>query len=1052
MRAAPFLPFAFVLAASPLAAATLHVPGGYPTVGAALAVAVSGDTVRVHPGRYAEHGLVVRGGVALLGEPAATEETSLDGELAGTPILSTSSGAPVTIRWLTFRAGSGTSSGAISSSTGAHVVSDCIFLENNPRAINASGMQIRRCTFVGNEGASGSAVYGSNLHLESCVFRSNHATTEGGALRISSGEVSDCHFEGNTCDGNGGAVFNLTAAIRDCRFVSNAATSSTSVGGGLRCAGLAEISGCVFVGNQAGRDGGGLWISGTSTAVRGCRFLENEAQRGGGLFTSVSNTTVEQCSFRHDRADSGGAIYGPTSSTRSLTVRRTVIQESRAGRAIAGARNTTPTVESCDFFENVGGDFTEGMADVTMVLGNFSANALFCETPRESLFVVGASPLLAANNDAGVDIGAAGMGCPTQGVVLESRPVGVPVTVDGVNVVLPAVFKWAPGSSHTVSAPLHAVPAGGVRTDFESWSDGGAASHTIIAPDTPATLRATFLLLFVLDMTRDDCGTYQPFGGWKPAFIPIEIVEIGNPGCIPRGWEGSGPGSYTGSSPEAVLPMIGPVSQHALFDNVGYYTLTVTAQPGGSATPEGGQFVGGTVIPLEAIPDPGYIFTSWTGQGNGSYTGTNPTPQITMNGPISEEAGFRYHGGTVHVEMHVVGDGTAAPPTGEYTILTPLHLSAVPGEGSTFDRWVGEGQGSYTGPEPQATAFLFGPITETAHFAVGGVYPLTMTATPGGVVTPTSGDRTAGSTFDILATPFSGFRFMEWQGEGTDAYSGPEARASITMHSAIMEHAIFEADTSLEHGYEFSLSASDSDPFVNFSPAPGGIRAVHLWLTCSQLGISAMECGVQSTLPIYGFTPGRDVVNFGNGDELLLAIADCPTGEPTSLLLGTWAVLDTGGQICLGPSASNDVFAAVDCGIFPAMWEDPLARGFSSVNPKPCVTGTNGCGGPAPLRPGPLADVAMPTGFRGVSPSPFRSSTEIRFSMAARGHARIALYDVMGRLVETIRDAEFPAGEHRVQWNGRAGGRIVGPGIYFVRFEAGTVRRTERVVFLGASR
>lgn len=85
------------------------------------------------------------------------------------------------------------------------------------------------------------------------------------------------------------------------------------------------------------------------------------------------------------------------------------------------------------------------------------------------------------------------------------------------------------------------------------------------------------------------------------------------------------------------------------------YLLTVQGGAGGVVAPATGYVAAGTAPALSATPNPGYTFGGWTGSGTGSYTGTNPTPQITVNAPITETAAFqpltsiRYNaGGTVY--------------------------------------------------------------------------------------------------------------------------------------------------------------------------------------------------------------------------------------------------------------------------------------------------------------------------------------------------------------------------------------------------------------------
>lgn len=75
-------------------------PGGTPTIGAALAAAGAGDTIRVSAGVYHEHGLRVDRGITLLGPEPAAGEAILDGD--GNAILVVADSG-VTVARLVFR-------------------------------------------------------------------------------------------------------------------------------------------------------------------------------------------------------------------------------------------------------------------------------------------------------------------------------------------------------------------------------------------------------------------------------------------------------------------------------------------------------------------------------------------------------------------------------------------------------------------------------------------------------------------------------------------------------------------------------------------------------------------------------------------------------------------------------------------------------------------------------------------------------------------------------------------------------------------------------------
>jgi len=82
-------------------------------------------------------------------------------------------------------------------------------------------------------------------------------------------------------------------------------------------------------------------------------------------------------------------------------------------------------------------------------------------------------------------------------------------------------------------------------------------------------------------------------------------------------------------------------------------------------------------------------------------------------------------------------------------------------------------------------------------------------------------------------------------------------------------------------------------------------------------------------------------------------------------------------------------------------------------------------------------------------PNPFNPVTTIPFSLRAKGHARLRIYDVAGRLVRTLVDETRPAGVYEASWDGRnENGRRAASGVYFCRFEAPGYERTIKTVLL----
>jgi hypothetical protein len=77
-------------------------------------------------------------------------------------------------------------------------------------------------------------------------------------------------------------------------------------------------------------------------------------------------------------------------------------------------------------------------------------------------------------------------------------------------------------------------------------------------------------------------------------------------------------------------------------------------------------------------------------------------------------------------------------------------------------------------------------------------------------------------------------------------------------------------------------------------------------------------------------------------------------------------------------------------------------------------------------------------------PNPFNSSTQIRFDVPKAGLVDLKVYDIEGRLVETLASRVFGAGSHTLTYDtsGRASGA------YFVRMASGEFTTTQKIVFL----
>jgi flagellar hook assembly protein FlgD len=84
-----------------------------------------------------------------------------------------------------------------------------------------------------------------------------------------------------------------------------------------------------------------------------------------------------------------------------------------------------------------------------------------------------------------------------------------------------------------------------------------------------------------------------------------------------------------------------------------------------------------------------------------------------------------------------------------------------------------------------------------------------------------------------------------------------------------------------------------------------------------------------------------------------------------------------------------------------------------------------------------------------VRPNPTSGSATLTLALPRRASARLAAYDVNGRLVRTLWNGEMDAGVRSVTWDGRTdhGARATG-GVYFLRFESESQRAVRRLAIL----
>ena len=223
------------------------------------------------------------------------------------------------------------------------------------------------------------------------------------------------------------------------------------------------------------------------------------------------------------------------------------------------------------------------------------------------------------------------------------------------------------------------------------------------------------------------------------------------------------------------------------------YELTITSTAGGTVTTPGegiSTHDAGTVVDLVAEAGEDYQFVNWTGDV-GSIANVNAAiTTITMNGDYSITANFEaippeqfsltitsMAGGTVTTP----GEGISTHDAG-----TVVDLVAEAGEDYQFVNWTGD-VGTISNVNGATTTITMnGDYSIMANFEEIPEYELTISSTAGGLVTtPGEGDFAydAGTVVNLVATPASGYRFVNWTGDVGTISNVNAASTTVTMNS-----------------------------------------------------------------------------------------------------------------------------------------------------------------------------------------------------------------------------------------------------------------------------
>ena len=404
-------------------AATLRVPGEYPTIQTGIDAAAFGDTVLVAPGVYTDYEIRNLGtgvpwtacaflgeGVVLKSEDGA-QATVIDmlrypGPQPAVIIANDIGSSHIVIEGFTIT-GAPLGGRGIYTFYSSTTIRGCVIRDIQLPQSNGAGMlalgdhSIIDTEFVNcySEGTGG-ALYHSDGHLNliSCVIR-------------------ECDSPAVSLNGGGGAPVE-SAYIADCTFTDNVSTSGA---GAITCGqyfGGVTVTRCSFKGNINYSAGGGALAFGAGNRlIENCVFVANGALAPNGQGGAISVGGIGSCvvrgntffgNYKTPNSSAGGAV----AFYADATFENNIVVESTGGGAVFDSINSD-LISNCNvFWMNPEGN------GIPLSPTDREVNPLFCGSAVEDFTVDAASPCLPENSLGCGLIGANGQGCSATSVAV----------------------------------------------------------------------------------------------------------------------------------------------------------------------------------------------------------------------------------------------------------------------------------------------------------------------------------------------------------------------------------------------------------------------------------------------------------------------------------------------------------------------------------------------------------------------------------------------------------------------------------------------------------
>lgn len=238
-----------------------------------------------------------------------------------------------------------------------------------------------------------------------------------------------------------------------------------------------------------------------------------------------------------------------------------------------------------------------------------------------------------------------------------------------------------------------------------------------------------------------------------------------------------------------------------------FYTVSVDAGKGGRASGPAGRLEKGEQVKVEALSEPGYIFSEWI--EDGKAISNSPTYVFKVEEDRHLTARFLP---VYELSVSSTKGGRASASRAWAAAGTGVRVTARPDPGYAFLRWTEGGKKAASGID---LGFLFIPLSYVntsdyrftlekdrhlvAEFAP--VYPIkvSVAGNRGGRVATTARNAVKGQRVTVTAVPDKGYLFDRWT-EGSREYSGEVRTIKVDRKHRLTAHFVraCQVDTAVE--------------------------------------------------------------------------------------------------------------------------------------------------------------------------------------------------------------------------------------------------------------